>query len=164
MHVRTLLLAVTLGAGLSGAGAFAYAQHRHDAAHDSGGQTPAADARMPVNFPAAMRAHTLTNMRDHLLALAQIQEALAQGSFDVAARTAEQRLGMSSLALHGAHDLSKFMPEGMQEIGTTMHRSASRFAVEAQNSAVTGDAKPALAALAVTMQACVACHATYRLQ
>lgn len=164
MRFRTLLLVAALGAGLAGAGALARAQHQHTAPHDKVGHAPVVDARTPVHFPESMRTHTLTNMRDHLLALAQIQEALARESFEIAAKTAEQRLGMSSLALHGAHDLSKFMPEGMQEVGTTMHRSASRFAVEAQNSAVTGDAKPALAALAVTMQACVACHATYRLQ
>ena len=56
------------------------------------------------------------------------------------------------------------MPQGMQDIGTSMHRNASRFAVEAANSAATGKLEPALAALARTTQACVACHAAYRLQ
>jgi cytochrome c556 len=56
------------------------------------------------------------------------------------------------------------MPKGMQDIGTAMHRSASRFAIEAQNSAATGDLKPALLALSRTTQACVACHAAYRLE
>lgn len=156
MHARTLLIAALLGLGL---GSPASAQHKHDASHGA-----VADARVPVKFPAALRDHTLSNMRDHLLALAQIQEALSKGSFDAAGKVAEERLGMTSLKLHGAHDVAKFMPKGMQDIGTTMHRSASRFALEAQNSAVTGDLKPALAALAVTTQACVACHAGYRLQ
>lgn len=98
------------------------------------------------------------------LAVAQIQEALAQGAHDRAAQVAEAKLGMSSLQAHGAHDSSQFMPQGMQDIGTTMHRSASRFAVEAQNTAATGDLRPALAALALTTQACVACHAAYRLE
>ena len=111
-----------------------------------------------------MKAHTLANMRDHLLALAQIQESLASGAYDRAAQTAEQRLGMSSLQAHGAHESSRFMPEGMRSLGTSMHRSASRFALEAQNSAATGDLKPALAALAQLTQACVACHAGYRLE
>jgi cytochrome c556 len=54
------------------------------------------------------------------------------------------------------------MPEGMQAAGTAMHRSASRFALEAQNSSASGDARPAMAALATLTQACVACHAGYK--
>lgn len=128
------------------------------------GHGASADPRRLVSFPDDMRTHTLTSMRDHLLALAQIQDALANGAFDEAAQIAEQRLGMTSLKAHGAHESSKFMPQGMQEIGTAMHHGASRFAIEAQNASASGDLKPALAALARTTQACVACHAGYRLQ
>jgi hypothetical protein len=130
-------------------------QHQHAAA-----STP--DTRQPVAFPALLQAHTLANMRDHLLALAQIQEALGRGAYDAAGQIAEQRLGMSSLQSHGAHEVAGFMPEGMQVAGSAMHRSASRFAVEAQNSSASGDAKPAMAALATLTQACVACHAGYK--
>ena len=42
---------------------------------------------------------------------------------------------MSSLELHGAAHIAPFMPQRMQDIGTQMQRSASRFAVEAQNAA-----------------------------
>lgn len=122
-----------------------------------------ADARQLVTFPEPLRTHTLANMRDHLLALAEIQDALAKGAFDAAGRVAEQRLGMTSLKAHGAHDVAGFMPQGMQDIGTTMHREASRFAIEVQDASASGDVKPALAALARTTQACVACHAGYRL-
>ena len=123
-----------------------------------------ADTRQAVKFPDALRAHTLTNMRDHLLALAEIQDALARSQFDQASDIAEQRLGMSSLALHGAHEVAKFMPKGMQDAGTAMHRSASQFATLAKDASVTGDLKPALAGLARLSQTCVACHAGYRLQ
>ncbi len=168
MHVRRLLVLVAAGFGLSGAGALAYAQHQHDPSHDhkaAAKPAPAArDGRVPVRFPAQMREHTLANMRDHLLAVAEIQGALSKGAFDEAGRIAEQRLGMSSLKLHGAHDVAKFMPKGMQDAGTAMHRSASQFAIEAQNASATNDLKPALAALAKTTQTCVACHAGYKLQ
>jgi cytochrome c556 len=144
------------------------AQPHDHAAHMAGMQAAqtnaAADTRQAVAFPAPMKEHTLTNMRDHLLALAQIQEALGRGAFDAAGQIAEQRLGMSSLQSHGAHEVAGFMPEGMQAAGQAMHRSASRFAVEAQNSSASGDVKPALAALASLTQACVACHASYRLK
>jgi len=122
------------------------------------------DARQSVYFPKTLREHTLANMRDHLLALQEIQEALAKQEYDRAGDIAEHRLGMSSLALHGAHDVAKYMPKGMQEAGTGMHRNASRFAVAAKDAAATGDVKPALAALAATTAQCVACHAGYRVK
>ena len=103
-------------------------------------------------------------MRDHLLALQEIQEAMARGQEAIASRIAEQRLGMSSLSLHGAQEVAKYMPQGMQDIGTQMHRDASRFAIEVQNSSATGDLKPALEALSKVTGVCVACHSAYRLQ
>ena len=143
-------------AALVAAGCGATDHARHEA--------PAADGRLAVEFPEPMRMHTLANMRDHLAALQEIQQALAEGAFDRAADLSEKRLGMTSLQAHGAHDVAKFMPEGMQSIGTELHRSASRFAVEAANAGATGNARPALAALARVTQQCVACHAAYRMK
>lgn len=131
--------------------------------HTALAPTPS-DGRIEVAFPEPMRTHTLANMRDHLLALQEIQQALADGAYERAAGVAEKRLGMTSLGSHGAHDVARFMPEGMQAIGTEMHRSASRFAVEAANAGATGNVKPSLAALARVMQQCVACHAGYRMK
>jgi hypothetical protein len=102
-------------------------------------------------------------MRDHLLALQEIDMALSGNDFDKAASVAEGRQGMSSLEIHGAAHIAPYMPQAMQDIGTQMHRSASRFAVEAQNASVSNDVRPALAALGTVMQQCVACHAAYRL-
>lgn len=146
-------------------GGVAWAQHHgHGQQHDGGHGTVAPDTRILVKFPPMLAEHTLTNMRDHLLALQEITDALAQGAPDRAARIAENRLGMSSLKVHGAHEVAKFMPQGMQDAGTAMHHAASRFAIEAQNAGVTGDLKPALAVLGEVMNACVSCHAGYRLK
>jgi hypothetical protein len=140
------------------------AQPHGPAAVDHGAHAPAADPRLMVQFPEMLRTHTLANMRDHLLALAEIQDQLARGAYDQASEIAEQRLGMSSLGLHGAHDVAKFMPQGMQAAGTAMHRSASQFAIVAKDASVTGDLKGSVAALARVSQTCVACHAAYRIQ
>jgi len=121
------------------------------------------DARQLVTFPEPMRLHTITSMRDHLLSLQEVDVALSKNDFDKASRIAEQRLGMSSLELHGAAHIAPYMPKGMQDIGTAMHHTASQFAVEAQNASVSNDVRPALAALGAVMQQCVACHAAYRL-
>lgn len=134
--------------------------HQHDMMSPS---TPRADTRQLVKFPEPMRLHTITSMRDHLLALQEIDVALSKGDFDNASRIAEQRLGMSSLELHGAAHIAPFMPQGMQAIGTQMHRAASRFSIEAQNASVSSNVRPALAALGTVMEQCVACHAAYRL-
>ena len=141
-------------------------QHQAQAAKPAAKTTQAApkDTRQAVYFPKTLREHTLANMRDHLLALQEIQGALAKQEYDKAADIAEHRLGMSSLSLHGAHDVAKYMPKGMQEAGTAMHRNASRFAVAAKDAAATGDVRPALAALAATTAQCVACHAGYRVK
>jgi hypothetical protein len=56
------------------------------------------------------------------------------------------------------------MPKGMQDIGSRMHRAASRFAISAQNAGVGNDVRPALGALGEVMQQCVGCHAAYRFQ
>ncbi len=111
-----------------------------------------------------MRQHTLANMRDHLLALQQIQEALGKCQFDTASEIAENRLGMSSLKLHGAREIANFMPAGMQEIGNRMHQAASQFAIAAKDAGVTGDIKPALTAYSQIMQQCVAYHSSYRVR
>lgn len=146
------------------AGGFAFSSAAQEHKH-SMGTAPAADAdsRVPVTMPEPMRLHTIAHMRDHLMALQEIDVALSQNAFDKAATIAEQRLGMSSLQLHGAAHLASFMPQAMREIGTQMHRAGSRFAIEAQSSGVSNDVRPALAALGGVMQQCVACHAVYRL-
>ena len=134
------------------------------AAATQGQHAAVKDTREAVTFPEALKEHTLANMRDHLLALQEIQMALSQQAYDRAADVAETRLGMSSLALHGAHEVAQYMPKGMQEAGTAMHHGASRFGIASRDAAATGDVKPALAALGEITGACVTCHMGYRLK
>jgi cytochrome c556 len=103
-------------------------------------------------------------MRDHLVAMGEIQAALGESNFDRAADIAEQRIGMSSLEAHGAAHVAPYMPKAMQEIGTAMHRAASRFARTAQEASFDNGLAQALGALADLTQQCAACHAGYRLQ
>jgi len=82
--------------------------------------------------------------------------------YDEAAEIAENRLGMSSLELHGASHLGKFMPKEMGAIGTNMHRAASRFALAAREAELEGGLGKAFSALSEVMQQCVACHSGYK--
>ena len=118
------------------------------------------DARALVELPQMMQQHMMSNMRDHLAAINEILVYLGNGELDKAAETAEYRLGMSSLESHGASHMARFMPEGMRQAGTSMHRAASRFALKAQE----GEVLPAYKALSEITSACVACHSAYRVK
>ena len=118
------------------------------------------DSRQLVKLPEMMQQHMMSNMRDHLVSINEILINMANDQLDQAADIAESRLGMSSLKSHGASHMAKFMPEGMRQIGTSMHRAASRFALKAQE----GDILPAYNALSEVTTACVACHSSYRIR
>ena len=122
------------------------------------------DTRQIVKLPDPMRQHMLANMRDHLLALTEVQQALGSGDFQRAADVAEQRIGVSSLASHGAAHMAPFMPKPMQDIGTRMHRAASQFALIAQETGADGNLMRAIGGLSRVTEQCVACHAAYRAQ
>jgi hypothetical protein len=154
---RTVIAALIAATGLA-AGLVALAETPNHAMHASG------DARQAVPMPPQLKTHMLANMRDHLAAMGEIQAALAGGKFDEAADIAESRIGMSSLEGHGASHVAPYMPKPMQEIGSAMHRSASRFARTAQEAQLEGGVPRALRALSDLTQQCVACHAAYRLQ
>lgn len=126
---------------------------------------PAAQADDPrplVQMPPPMQEHMLANMREHLVAMGEIQAALAAGKYDQAADIAENRIGMSSLEAHHASHMAPYMPKPMQELGMTMHHAASRFALTAQEAELEGGLPRALSALSELTQRCAACHASYR--
>lgn len=127
----------------------------------------AQDARELVRLPEPMQEHMLGNMRDHLATLNDIIGNVANDEFDQASKLAEARLGMSSLGLHGAAHMAPFMPQPMQEIGTNMHRAASRLSIVLQDASVS----PSLdtmrevdRALHEVTNTCTACHASYRIR
>ena len=127
----------------------------------------AEDNRQLVKLPPMLQTHMLANMRDHLAALNEMLGALADGDTDKAAGIAENRLGMSSMSLHGAEHLGKFMPAAMGEIGTQMHRAASRFVVAAQNAEFAPGRKAqreVYRALQKVTENCNACHMAFRIR
>jgi hypothetical protein len=94
------------------------------------------DTRELVQFPEMMQQHMMANMRDHMESINKILLHLGSDDLDAAAQIAEQRLGMSSLESHNASHMAKFMPEGMRQAGTSMHKAASRFALKAEEGEV----------------------------
>ena len=125
------------------------------------------DTRQMVKMPPMMQEHMLSNMRDHLVALNEIFNELAQGNVDQATEIAEKRLGMSSMSLHGAAHMGKFMPKEMGQIGTQMHRAASRFVIVARNAELEpgkASQRKVYKALAEITANCNACHQGYRIR
>lgn len=120
------------------------------------------DTRQKLDFPPMMKDHMLANMRDHLLAISEIQQFMATAEYEKAAEVAEQRLGLSSLDDHGAAHMAQMMPPEMRAIGTAMHEAASQFAITVVDAGTGDDLKPALGALAKVTQQCIACHSAYR--
>jgi antitoxin component HigA of HigAB toxin-antitoxin module len=120
------------------------------------------DTRQLVTMPSPMVQHMLANMRDHLAAITEIQRALGAADYQRAADIAEKRIGMSSLEAHGAAHMAGFMPQPMQDIGTQMHKAASRFALVAQETGADGNLARAVSALSTVTEQCAACHAAYR--
>lgn len=173
------LIAAAIAISLSGT---ASAEEHNPMMHQMHMSSMGDDSRQLVNFPPEMRQHTLMNMRDHLLALSEILSAMSGAKYALAAKIASQRLGLDSPSAEGCksegagvapqmsqpanmeHRMAEFMPEGMRNIGLEMHKSASAFAVEATRAARTGNAKPALAALAKVTQQCSGCHSAYKVQ
>ncbi|MEJ2425944.1 MAG: hypothetical protein P8101_16100, partial [Candidatus Thiodiazotropha sp.] len=82
------------------------------------------DKRIWVELPERMQQHMMANMREHLETINRMLELMADEQLDAAGELAEQRLGMSSLAAHGAEHMAPFMPEGMRKAGMEMHRAA----------------------------------------
>ncbi len=125
------------------------------------------DSRQMVKLPPMMQAHMLSNMRDHLLALNEILGELSEGNIDAASEIAEKRLGMSSMGLHGAAHLAKFMPEEMRKLGTNMHHAASRFVIAARDAELDPGKQSQhkiYKALQKITANCNACHQGYRIR
>lgn len=172
---RHLVLSLLAAFGIAGVASLAAAQHAGHpmpgmsghmtgTMHMPGGSAAGGDTREFVKMPAPMVEHTLANMRDHLQALQEIQALLAHNDFTAAAKLAESRLGMSSMGLHGAHEVAGYMPQGMQDAGSAMHRAASRFAITATDAQVSGNMQGVLAGLSEITAQCVGCHAGYRIR
>ena len=118
------------------------------------------DSRQLVKLPEMMQSHMMANMRDHLKTINEILIHLSNKEMDKAASIAEKRIGMSSVGTHGAEHIGKFMPKGMRQAGTNMHKAASRFALIVEE----GELLPAYKVLSEVTSTCVACHSSYKIK
>lgn len=92
LKISALIVAAAMAAMAVVAGCAAppedHAAHAHKSSRALAARSAhsqADDSLIMIRFPEMMRTHTLTNMRDHLLAVTEIQDALARGAYDKAA-------------------------------------------------------------------------------
>ena len=125
---------------------------------------PAADARQPVSMPAAARAELRAEMIDFMAALNELIGYLGEGKLAEAGQVADARIGVGAMGKHRNSPPEaipgRYMPDAMHGIARGMHVAASDFARVARK----GDREKAYGALQQVTAACVACHATYRLE
>ena len=113
------------------------------------------DTRVPLN-PGPMQArHQLMNMRSHVVAVQAILAHLAREEYDSAATVAHTQLGLTE---EMKMMCSAFGNEDFQRLGFEFHEQADRMAEVFK----TRDQNRSLQALALTMNSCVTCHATFR--
>lgn len=119
-------------------------------------QLDAMDTRRPVPLLPMMANHQKENMRDHLLVIQEIVQALSLGDFaaveESASRITYNEKQQQMCAHMGAG------ADGFSDLGINFHRSADVI-IEA---ARTKDVAATLKAVGNTMARCTSCHEQYR--
>ena len=118
------------------------------------------DHRILVSMPDQARALMRADMIEHLATINEILGLLANNQLEIAAATAEAKLGRSSMGKHRATGMGpgRFMPSEMRSLGMNMHNAASEFSELAKK----GDLNVAYSAFQKVTNYCVACHYSYR--
>ncbi|MGA8170443.1 MAG: hypothetical protein WB816_06380 [Methylocystis sp.] len=123
-----------------------------------GNTAPASDGRLAILLAPGERDFVLAEMREMLVSLQRITQALAT----------DDRAGAMAAARAASSHGDKTMPLGLmaklpldfKQAGMAMHASFGDLA----NATETGESTPALnARLARNIDACVGCHQTYRI-
>ncbi len=114
------------------------------------------DPRQPVPLQPMMAWHQKQNMQQHLVAVQQIVDAVARDDWDAAA-TAARSIGTSPQMQQMCQHMG-MGAQGFTELALDFHRRADGIA----EAATQRDATAVLRATSHTLQACTACHASYR--
>lgn len=114
------------------------------------------DTRVAVPLLPMMAHHQKQNMRDHLLAVQEIVQAVAGEDFPAVGRAA-LRIGYSEQMGRMCTHMGAGAP-GFTEQALKFHHTADTIRAASERR----DRAGVLAALAATLQTCTACHATFK--
>jgi hypothetical protein len=123
-----------------------------------GATVPASDGRTAVLLAPGERDLVLAEMRDFLVALQQISQAIVEDDAQAAVQAA-RRVGAAAQQQVPA-SLAGKLPLAFKRLGFDTHQ---RFDELALNIEQFGDTGQALSGLATLMNNCTACHAAYRI-
>lgn len=130
---------------------------RHEGmSHDmSGGAHD--DKRTLLKVPPMMKNHMRSNMRDHLAAVNETVKLIGAGNFEAASHLVHARLGTNEEMMKMC---GMFGNDTYRDMGLAMHTSADILSAEIK----TKDTGKIMKALSGTLEKCVACHDTFRLE
>jgi hypothetical protein len=114
------------------------------------------DQRRPLPLLPMMANHQKQNMREHLVAVQEVVAATAAGDFVKVAQAA-RRIGYSEAMGQMCEHMGSGAP-GFTGQALAFHHSADRIGEAAKRE----DSAAVLGALAETLAACTACHASYK--
>jgi hypothetical protein len=116
------------------------------------------DARRPVPLLPMMANHQKANMRDHLEAVQEIVQALAEDDFAAVERAAT-RMGFSEQMGQTCTHMG-MGAEGFSDEAVAFHHVADGIAAAARDR----DRGRVLTEMSNTLQRCTSCHATWKQQ
>jgi hypothetical protein len=99
--------------------------------------------------------HQLSNMRAHMIALAEIVKYMNSDQYDEASAVAKEKLGLS-VSMNSM--CGSFGSKSFETMGVTFHKSADALA----QTLKTKDHKKSMVALEKVMNGCVLCHSTFK--
>jgi len=114
-----------------------------------------ADTRIPLNVSPQKAQHQLMNMRNHVKAVQEIIGYLSNDDYDKASEVAAKKLGLTD---EMKMMCSSFGNADFERMGMQFHNNADKMSAIFK----TKDKNKSLEALALTMNSCVNCHATFK--
>ena len=115
------------------------------------------DKRIVLRIPPMMRNHMLSNMRDHLAAVNEAVRLLGVGDFRAASSVVQSKLGTTE---EMKRMCGMFGNDAYREMGISFHASADSLSAEIRSR----NMGRILTALSRTLDKCVACHDTFRVE
>jgi len=113
------------------------------------------DTRIALNVSPDKAQHQLMNMRNHVKAVQEIVSYLSNDKYDKASEVASKQLGLTD---EMKMMCSSFGNDDFEKLGMTFHNNADKMSEIFK----TKDKNKSLEALALTMNSCVNCHATFK--
>jgi len=113
------------------------------------------DTRIALNVSPEKAQHQLMNMRNHVKAVQAIVGYLANDEYDKASKVAATKLGLTD---EMKMMCSSFGNAKFEKLGLEFHNNADKMSEVFK----TKDKNKSLKALALTMNSCVNCHATFK--